>query len=736
MLVALSGITATEAQAGPVSAFPSPGTPTALRATEISLRGVAPDGVGAMIVTGSRSGRHEGTLEPHPDGRGASFVPHRRFRPGERVTVRTRLDVRGGREGDFRFRIARGDFEVGTINAEKRLPRLRGSYRSYRSTRLKAPRLRVLRRRAGRAPGYLVLNTGWDDERPRPEGALIADDRGQPVWFLSRRPGRKVFDVAVQRYRGEPVITYWEGRFAAGWGYGTYVVLDRTYRQIARIRALGGNRADIHDMQLTEEGTALVASYNLVRRNGPVLDNVIQEIDVATGRLLFEWHSVGNVALSESRDRRERGEMFDYFHLNSVEVAPDGDVLVSARNTCALYEIDRGTGAINWRLGGRRSDFRLGEGVRFCRQHDARWADDGVITLFDNRIAAPTEPGQSRAIKLAVDERRRRVSLLRGYKHPAELGAPNKGGARMQPNGNLLVAWGAVAGRDRVHAARRHRVRRPVRGRPGRLLPREPRGLDRAAGDATRCGGTAARRPRRGVGELERGHRGRALGGARRRRAGRARPGGLRAAVRLRDRAQRPRIALRGGARARRRRDGRRAPPQPSRLSLCAVWVQREITLRPRPRGFHLVTDEVVSALPELRELRVGLAHLFILHTSASLTLNENASPDVRRDFESYFNEAVPEDAPYWTHTIEGPGRHAGPHQGLAARPGALAAGQPRPARARDLAGDLPVRAPRPRRRAVARRDAVRGVAAGRTSAGWEAADFGRAEGAWRFCVA
>jgi secondary thiamine-phosphate synthase enzyme len=85
------------------------------------------------------------------------------------------------------------------------------------------------------------------------------------------------------------------------------------------------------------------------------------------------------------------------------------------------------------------------------------------------------------------------------------------------------------------------------------------------------------------------------------------------------------------------------------------VWVQRQVTLRPRPRGFHLVTGEIESALPELRSVRVGLAHLFIRHTSASLTLNENASPDVREDFEAYFDEAVPEDAPYWTHTLEGP---------------------------------------------------------------------------------
>jgi secondary thiamine-phosphate synthase enzyme len=86
-----------------------------------------------------------------------------------------------------------------------------------------------------------------------------------------------------------------------------------------------------------------------------------------------------------------------------------------------------------------------------------------------------------------------------------------------------------------------------------------------------------------------------------------------------------------------------------------SVWHQREITLEARPRGFHLVTGEIEQALPELREVRVGLAHLFIRHTSASLTINENASPDVRRDFESFFDAAVPEDAPYWTHTSEGP---------------------------------------------------------------------------------
>ncbi len=85
------------------------------------------------------------------------------------------------------------------------------------------------------------------------------------------------------------------------------------------------------------------------------------------------------------------------------------------------------------------------------------------------------------------------------------------------------------------------------------------------------------------------------------------------------------------------------------------MWIQHEITLEARPRGFHLVTREVEQGVPELRELKLGIAQLFIKHTSASLTLNENASADVRRDFGSWFDQAVPEDAPYWTHTLEGP---------------------------------------------------------------------------------
>jgi secondary thiamine-phosphate synthase enzyme len=100
-----------------------------------------------------------------------------------------------------------------------------------------------------------------------------------------------------------------------------------------------------------------------------------------------------------------------------------------------------------------------------------------------------------------------------------------------------------------------------------------------------------------------------------------------------------------------------RSTPQLSRVHMLSqmIWIQGRITLAPRPRGFHLVTQDILDGVEGLAQIRVGLLHLLIQHTSASLTLNENASPDVRRDFESWFNDAVPERAGFWSHTLEGP---------------------------------------------------------------------------------
>ena len=127
------------------------------------------------------------------------------------------------------------------------------------------------------------------------------------------------------------------------------------------------------------------------------------------------------------------------------------------------------------------------------------------------------------------------------------------------------------------------------------------------------------------------------------------------------------------------------------------LWIQRQIDLPPRPRGFHLVTSEVVDAVPELSRLEVGVVLVFIQHTSASLTLNENASPDVRRDFAAWFDRAVPDGAPYFAHTLEGPDDMPAHIKSSLTGSSLTIPVAARPARARHLAGDLPLRAPRRR---------------------------------------
>ena len=446
-----------QAQAAPerATAFPMPGSPVALPATQISLRGVAPDELGPVEVSGSRSGAHPGALRPHPDGQGASFVPQRPFAPGETVTVRTALDIPGARDGDFSFTVARrpslGSGGDGSLKLPPQPPAAIDRFRSRPD--MQAPVVRINRRAGATQPGYIFLAPFSIKGSPRPDGPLITDDRGDLVWFKPVRRGTAVTDLKVQELDGRPVITWWEGRFAIGWGYGAYKVFDQSYDQIATIRPGNGLTSDLHDMQLTGRGTALVLSYDRIKRDlrfvggvrhGRLLDNVVQEIDLKTGAVLFEWHSVGQVPLTDSMSRPDGPRSWDYFHVNAVEEDTDGDLIISARNTCALYKLDRETGEILWQLNGKRSDFRMGKGTRFCFQHDARRAGPGRISLFDNSAGPPVLRKQSRGMVLAVDEAKKTVRLVRQYEHPGGILAPNQGSMRVQPNGTVFVGWGAA----------------------------------------------------------------------------------------------------------------------------------------------------------------------------------------------------------------------------------------------------------------------------------------------------
>jgi hypothetical protein len=284
-------------------------------------------------------------------------------------------------------------------------------------------------------------------------GALIVDTNGEPVWFHPVKPGWWVTDFRVQEYHGKPALTWWEGEVRPpGYGHGQGVILDSSYQEIAVVRAAGGRQADLHEFLVTPEGTALITCHpqtvqaDLSGVGGPsdgqVLEPVIQEIDIATGRLLFEWRALEHVAVEESY--LSPGGAYDYLHVNSIGLTPDGHLLVSGRHTCAMYKVHRRTGRVLWRLGGRRSSFAVGRRARFHWQHDARHLPGGLITVFDNGAGPVKSEAQSRGLVLQLDFVTNSVHLVRAYRHPVPVLSSAMGDVQTLPDGNVMVGYGLV----------------------------------------------------------------------------------------------------------------------------------------------------------------------------------------------------------------------------------------------------------------------------------------------------
>ena len=320
---------------------------------------------------------------------------------------------------------------------------------------LSPPQVTVTRLAAAFAPGatppeyIFVAPRGYTTNGPGQQGPMILDTTGRLVWFMHTE--QIPMDVRVQRYKGQPVLTWWQGNILNGYGEGTCLIYDSAYRQVATVRAGNGLQADLHEFRITAQDTALLTAYRTTTadlsalggaRQGSILDCVAQEIDVASGNLLFEWHSLDHAGVEESYLKPQGGSAFDYFHMNSIAVAPDGDLLISARNTWAIYKVSRQSGAIVWRLNGKRSDFKLGGGAKFYWQHDAQPEGTDRLTLFDD-ADSPAEESQSRGIVLALDAAAKTATLVRQYTHPAQLLAANQGSMQILPNGRVFVGWGA-----------------------------------------------------------------------------------------------------------------------------------------------------------------------------------------------------------------------------------------------------------------------------------------------------
>ena len=282
---------------------------------------------------------------------------------------------------------------------------------------LHPPVITVTRPPQDTAPGlvFVAPKNGPGESHPSQDGCVILGNEGQPVWLhLLTDESLDVMNFKLQEYKGETVLTWWVGHHA-GYGRGECVICDHSYREVKRIKAGNGYQADHHEFLITPQDTALFTVFDTVHRdlssvggpvNGAVFEGIIQEVDIESGEVLFEWHSLDHVELSRPRSRP-----YDHLHINSIDVWDKDHLLISSRATSTLFKVDRNTGEIAWRLGGEKSDFELGEGARFAFQHDARRHEGGTVSVFDNGRLSTV--AQSRGIVLKVDEDAMTATLVR-----------------------------------------------------------------------------------------------------------------------------------------------------------------------------------------------------------------------------------------------------------------------------------------------------------------------------------
>jgi hypothetical protein len=439
-----------------LDALPFPDTEDASPESQISFPALLPSQLKTVTVTGSSSGAHSGQTSALPDGRGTAFVPARAFTAGERISVRAALrsaaagtasGAPNATEIKFTFTVARAPASASAA-ATTSTPAKSPAKQSFHSSSLHPPVVTVSTPDADPRSGDVFVDVSSGVQ----VGPMILDSQGRLVWFEPVPKGTSVEDVNAQTYQGEPVLTWWQGRIASGYGSGEDKILNSSYQTVATVHAGEGYGADLHELQVTPQGTALITIYQPVQVNlssiggpqrGAVIDSIVQEVDIKTGRLLWEWHALGHVPLSASETGRPTaGTPYDYFHINSIQQLANGNLLISARNTWAVYEISRRTGKVIWTLGGKRSSFKRSPGTQFEWQHDARIQPDGTLTLFDD-ASSPQEESQSRAIQLTLNSKSMAASLDHSYTHTPSLLAGSQGNFQTLPNGNAFIGWGA-----------------------------------------------------------------------------------------------------------------------------------------------------------------------------------------------------------------------------------------------------------------------------------------------------
>ena len=333
---------------------------------------------------------------------------------------------------------------------------------------LTPPRIAVRRYHLGGDSRYIFLNAPYSGTGHG--GTIILSPSGQFVYFDPNTAAHHHMCVNVQMYNGEPMLTWWQGEIVEGFGRGELVMADSSYKIKHVIKAHDGFVADFHEFKVTPQGTVLMDMYarhaNVDLRSvggqssGYLVSGMVQEIDIKTGKLLFKWDSWNrknpHVRLDETHQQFGVGDgghgtaasPYNYFHVNSIcEVEPgnkDSDLLISARNTWAVYRVRRSDGKVLDRLGGKRSTYSLGPRVRYYWQHHVRMHPGNLMTVFDNGSSPPQEKN-SRALKLHVDTKRKHLSLEKEFIHPHQTYLSGAmGSADLLADGRMFVGWGTT----------------------------------------------------------------------------------------------------------------------------------------------------------------------------------------------------------------------------------------------------------------------------------------------------
>jgi hypothetical protein len=438
---------------------PAPETGTANPHTQISFLGLPAARIRDVSVVGAHSGPHPGQLRAYSQGDGASFLPDSPFAAGERVSVHATILAARSQAGTRLERTIAFGFHVDTPYSTASVPPFPNpkaapaDYQSFDTLPgVQVPILSVTGADHDLSAGDIFTSNG---PGPGQYGPLIYTPQGQLVWFERLPSGEAAENLSVQRYEGHPALSFWRGKvLSLGFGQGEDVVLNSKYEVVAKVTGGNGLKADLHDIQVTPAGVSYTTAFNPIRcdlssvegvADGVILDTAVQETDMKTGLVRWEWHSLDHVAASESETTTPtKPTPWDWFHVNSIDLEPSGDLFISARSTWAGYQIEGGSGNILWRLGGLKSSFKMGRGTETAWQHDGRILPDGLVTFFDDGSNPPIH-SQSRGLRIALDFKTHTARLVSAYTHPdPSLLAPSQGNMQTLPDGNALVGYGGL----------------------------------------------------------------------------------------------------------------------------------------------------------------------------------------------------------------------------------------------------------------------------------------------------